>query len=278
MTVSVRATLTRRLRLFAVFAVGLLVAAPVRAQSVEVIPPSGRWVTDQGEFLAPAEETSLSRRLAQYADSTSTQIVIVTLQSLDGAAASDYAVELGRRWGVGQAGYNNGVVILVSREDRQMFIATGYGLEGAIPDAVASRIYRDILVPNFRQSRFYDGLSQAVDALILAATGEYVAPAKDGGPDIDLALIVVLVILVVFIVIALRDSQGGDDTTGFEPPSRRRRRHYGDPPIIILGGPGSGRRGGGMGGGGFGGFGGGGFGGFGGGGGSFGGGGAGGGW
>lgn len=250
--------------------------AGVLGQSAQVIPPTGQWVTDRGEFLSPVEERSLSLRLASYADTTSTQIVIVTLPSLDGAAASDYAVELGRVWGVGQAGYDNGVVILVSREDRQMFIATGYGLEGAIPDAVASRVYRNILIPNFRQGRYFDGLSQAVDALILAAAGEYEATARDrdsGGMNI--ALVFVMLILVVFVVIALRDA-GRDDGDGFQPRDRRTR--HGGPPIIIWGGPGTGRRGGGFGGGGFGGLGGGGFGGFGGGGGSFGGGGAGGGW
>ena len=256
---------------------GLSVPWHAVGQSLQVIPPSGKWVTDQGAFLSDAEERSLSMRLATYADTTSTQIIIVTLQTLNGVPVSEYAVALGRAWRVGQAGYNNGVVVLASRDDRQMFIATGYGLEGAIPDAVASRIYRNILVPNFRQGRFYDGLSQAVDALVLAAAGEFDAvPVDQDGRGLNVALVVVLLILIVFIIIALRDASRDNDGNGFEPP--RRRRRYSEPPVIIWGGHGSGRRGGGMSGGGFGGFGGGGFGGFGGGGGSFGGGGAGGGW
>ncbi len=260
---------------------GVLLAAVVAcvvpkaadAQRLSVIPPSGKWVTDSAGFLTTAEEEALSRKLSTYADTTSTQIVIVLLQSLEGAAASDYAVALGREWGVGQRGYDNGVVILASRDDRQMFIATGYGLEGAIPDAVASRIYRNILVPSFRRGDFYEGLSQAADALIEAARGEFKAAAEEpASQGIDLALLFVLLILVIFLISALRKGRHPDD--GFRPPPKRRR---GDPPIIIWGGPGpgSGWRGPG---GGSGGFGGGGFGGFGGGGGSFGGGGAGGGW
>jgi uncharacterized protein len=257
-------------------ALALVGPARVVGQAPRVIPPTGQWVTDLADMLSSAEERALSVRLATYADTTSTQIVIVTLPSLGGAAASDYAVELGRRWGVGQSGYDNGVVILISSDDRQMFIATGYGIEGAIPDAVASRIYRNILVPNFRQGRFFEGLSQAVDALILAAAGEFeAAPGKPESEGVNIALIAVFLILVVFIVIALRDARSGGGG-GFPPPGRR--RHYGEPPIIIWGGPGTGRRGGGWSSGGLGGFGGGGFGGFGGGGGSFGGGGAGGGW
>nr|7TBR_A Chain A, TPM_phosphatase domain-containing protein [Rhodothermus marinus SG0.5JP17-172] len=140
---------------------------------IEVIPPSGQWVTDLADLLTPAEERMLSRKLATYADTTSTQIVIVTLPTLNGVPAADYAVELGRRWGVGQKEYDNGVVILVAREEREVFIATGYGLEGAIPDALAGRIVRDIIVPRFRRGDFYGGLSAAVDAIIAAAQGEF---------------------------------------------------------------------------------------------------------
>ncbi len=253
--------------------IAALFSVGASAQQLKVIPPSGKWVTDNAGFLTPSEEEALSRKLSSYADTTSTQIVIVLLQSLDGAPAADYAVTLGREWGVGQRGFDNGVVILASRNDRQMFIATGYGLEGAIPDAVASRVYRNILVPNFRRGEFYAGLSEAVDALIQAARGEFKAVAeKPSSEGIDLALLLVLLILVVFLISAIRNARDHDD--GFRPPPRRRR---GGPPIIIWGGPGSwGAPRGGSGG--FGGLGGGGFGGFGGGGGSFGGGGAGGGW
>ncbi|GIV60988.1 MAG: hypothetical protein KatS3mg043_2077 [Rhodothermaceae bacterium] len=153
----------------------LALAAPAAAQHIEVLPPSGRWVTDNADLLSPAEERILSARLAGYADTTSTQIIIVTLPSLGGVPAADYAVELGRRWGVGQQGKDNGIVILVSRDDREVFIATGFGLEGAIPDAVAARIVRNIIIPHFRQGRFYDGLSAAVDALIQAAAGTFTA-------------------------------------------------------------------------------------------------------
>ncbi|RMF57520.1 MAG: TPM domain-containing protein [Bacteroidetes bacterium] len=253
----------------------MALAGPAAAQDLDVLPPSGRWVTDEADLLTPAEERLLTQKLAAYADTTSTQIVIVTLPSLDGVPAADYAVALGRRWGVGQQGQDNGVVILVSRDDRQVFIATGFGLEGAIPDAVAARIVRDILVPNFRQGRFYDGLSAAVDALIQAARGEFRAPPRSrptSGPGPDLALVFILLIIAFFVLSALnnRGGPGGG--------RRRYRRRSVDPPIIIWGGgwddafrSGGGGFGGGS-------FGGGGFGGFSGGGGSFGGGGAGGSW
>ncbi len=259
--------------------------ALAHGQQIEVLPPSGQWVTDTADLLSPTEERLLTQKLAGYADTTSTQIIIVTVPSLNGVPASDYAVELGRRWGVGQQGKDNGVVILVSRDDRKVFIATGFGLEGAIPDAVAARIVRNILIPNFRQGRYYDGLSAAVDALMQAARGEYTADRTPnasrgtGGPN--LALIFILLIILFFFLSALRNG-GGNDGDGWDEyddeddrKRRRRRRRRGHAPVIIWGGGFGGRHHGGFGGGGFGGFGGGGFSG---GGGSFGGGGAGGSW
>ncbi|SHK95674.1 TPM domain-containing protein [Rhodothermus profundi] len=257
---------------------GLLLGWGAFAQQIEVISPTGQWVTDLADLLTPAEEQMLSRKLATYADTTSTQIVIVTLPTLNGVPAADYAVALGRRWGVGQAEYDNGVVILVAREEREVFIATGYGLEGAIPDALAGRIVRDIIIPRFRQGDFYGGLSAAVDAIIAAAQGEFQPPERSGNErslwDIGVTLFVLLVLLL-FIMSASR---------GMEGPPRGRKRHRHPyrvyqrtsdfPPIIIWGGS-MGSGGGWSSGGG---WGGGDWGGFSGGGGSFGGGGAGGHW
>lgn len=250
------------------------------AQSVNVLPPSGRWVTDSAGMLSPAQQQALSERLRLYADSTSTQIIIVTLSTLDGVPAADYAVELGRRWGVGEGEHDNGAVILVSRDDRQVHIATGYGLEGAVPDALASRIVRNVIVPNFRQDRFYAGLSEASTIIMEAAAGEYTASPRElreGGRSLNLATLFVILVIAFFVVEAMSTNRHGGGGG-----KRRVRRRSGVPPIIIWGamnamaGRGRGR---GFGGGGFGGgFGGGGFGGFSGGGGSFGGGGAGGSW
>ena len=229
-------------------------------------------------MLSSDEERLLEAKLEAYNDTTSTQIVVVSLPDLDGADAGQYATELGEAWGVGQGGKDNGAVILVSRDDRQVFIATGYGLEGAIPDAIAGRIYRNIIVPNFREGRFYAGLNEATDALIAAARGEYEADAPrrgdrgDGG--INVATLFIFFIILFFVINALRKGGRGGGGKG---NGRRYRRGRGLPPVIIWGGGGG--FGGGSSGGGFGGFGGGGGGGFGGfGGGGFGGGGAGGGW
>ena len=235
-----------------------LAAPTAQAQRVDVIPPSGQWVTDRADLLSAVEEQTLTQRLRFYADTTSTQIVIVTLPDLGGQDIALYATELGQQWGVGQQDLDNGVVILVSRDDREVFIATGYGLEGAIPDAVASRIVREVVLPNFKQGRFYAGLAGAVEALIQAAAGEFTAvspwsphsPREDGVDSFGLLFVVF--IIVYFIVAGLRRRGGGGGGQSY--------RRRGGPPVIIWGGGGFGS-GGGFGGGGFGGFGGGGFGG-----------------
>ena len=125
---------------------------------------------DRAGLLAPAERQALNARLVAFDDSTSNQIVVVIVPTLGGADPSQFATELGQAWGVGQGAKDNGVVFLVSTEDREVFIATGFGLEGAIPDAVAGRIIRRIVVPSFRQGQFYAGISQAADALMAAAS------------------------------------------------------------------------------------------------------------
>lgn len=252
-------------RTFLVLLITLILVPQTFAQRFDIPSPTGRWVSDFGQMLSETERRSLEQKLSAYADSTSNQVIIVTVPNVGGSAISEYAVELGRQWRVGQQEYDNGLVILVSRDDRNVFIATGYGLEGAVPDALAGRIIRSVIVPNFRQGQYYAGLSEAVNIIIAAAAGEYEAlPDQDSDPGVDLVALFVMLIIIFFVINAIKSGGGGG--------GRYRRSRHGGPPIIIWGGGGFGGGGGGFSGGGFGG------GGFSGGGGSFGGGGAGGSW
>lgn len=236
-------------------------------------------VVDFAGVLSDAEAQSLRTKLEAFDRETSTQLLIVTMPTLDGADPAQFATELGQQWGVGQAGKDNGAVVLVSIGDRQVFIATGYGLEGAITDAEASRIVRNVIVPNFRQGNFYAGLSGAADALMEASRGEFAPePARTGGAPsgTDWVVVVLVVIILLFVIGGLLSNHkggGGSNRRDDDHFGQRRRSRRSDGFPIIIGGGGWGRSSGGFGGGG---FGGGGFGGFGGGG--FGGGGAGGGW
>ena len=245
------------------------------AQNIQTIAPSGKWVTDAGNFLSASERSILERKLSGYADSTSSQIILVTVPDLGGYDPQEYALTLGREWKVGQAGKDNGVVILISREERAIRIEIGYGLEGVIPDVFASRVVRDVITPAFKAGEFFQGLNSAVDIMMAAASGEFQAEemARETGRGINPAVLYLIFIFVFMIISAMRNKGGGKGGN---------RTHHNNIPMILWGSALGGRGGGGFGGGGFGGggFGGGGFGGggFGGGGGGFGGGGAGGSW
>ncbi len=242
----------------------------------DVFPPRPappRLVNDlTGTFLTPQEAAQLETKLEQFARETSTQIAIAIVPDLHGYAPGDYATRLAEKWGVGQKGKDNGILILVkpktATEKGEVFIATGYGLEGAVPDAVAKRIIMNEILPEFRRGNYYAGLDKAVTRLMELTRGEYTAEeylqkseGKEGGSVLALLIMFFLFFLFIF---------GGS----------RRRRHTtfgGSVPLwtlFFLGGAGRGgdfddfSSGSGTFGGGFGGFGGG----------SFGGGGAGGSW
>ncbi|WP_164891047.1 TPM domain-containing protein [Botryobacter ruber] len=228
-------------------------------------PSPPRLVNDMADMLSVSEEAALEQKLVNYYDTTSTQLAVVTLTSIGGYDINDYAARLGERWGIGEKEEDNGLLILVAKNERKVAISTGYGMEHIVPDAIAKRITERTLSPNFRQGQYYKGLDEATSLIISMASGEYQAPPEqqrraqeDDGPP--LFLIILIVMLVVFIL-ARRGGGGG------RGGGRRGARTLGGP-IFIPGGFGTFRTGGGV----FGGGGGGGFGGFGGG--SFGGGGA----
>lgn len=224
-------------------------------------PTPPRLVNDMADMLTQQEETALEQKLVNYNDTTSTQIAIVTITSIGGYDANQYAAELGERWGVGSEKFDNGIVILVAKEERKVAIQTGYGMEHIIPDAIAKRITEYTLKPNFQQGEFYKGLDDATSFIISVASGEYQADPGatsdgEGGPSIMYIIIIALVLLFIFSRFGGGGGRGG---------GRRYSRTLGGP-IFIPGGFGTFRTGGGVfggggGGGGFGGFGGGSFGG-----------------
>ncbi|TYZ13460.1 TPM domain-containing protein [Hymenobacter lutimineralis] len=256
--------LTRVARWLPLVALWLLASAAL-AQNLPPRPSPPRLVNDLAGLLSPDEEAQLEQKLIAYDDSTSSQIAVVTVPSLDGYEVADYAQRLGESWGVGRKGKNNGLLILVSNAEHKVTIQTGYGLEGAIPDALAKRVISNVLVPNFRAGQYYKGLDEATTRLIALASGEYKAEPRATGDFEDSSgsgwtFWIVLAVLILFLIFRMRGGGGGGGGFG----SRRRGFGGGFIPPIILGGGGfggGGFGGGGGGGGGFGGFGGGSFGG-----------------
>lgn len=141
-------------------------------------PQPPRLVNDLADILKPHEERQLEQRLIAYNDSTSTQITVVSVESLGGEEASFFAFELGEKWGVGQKEEDNGIVILIAPNERKTFIATGYGTEATVPDAYAKRIVEDLMIPQFKTGNYFKGIVQGVERLAAYLRGEFSATSK----------------------------------------------------------------------------------------------------
>ncbi len=228
-------------------------------------PNPPRLVNDYARLLSDAQRSDLERQLVAYDDSTSSQIVVVTVRELGDYEIAEFSYGLGEKWGVGQQGRDNGIVITISDRDRQVFIATGWGIEGYITDVQARRIIDRYMIPHFRNGDYYTGLKEGTRVISEILAGNFDAIERSSSEEgFPIGSIIMLIIIIVIIVVAFGGGSGGGG-------GQINRRGWHGP--IIIGGGGFGGSGGGFGGGG---FGGGGFGGFGGGG--FGGGGAGGSW
>lgn len=132
-------------------------------------------VVDEAGILSPQVEAELSAQLAAHEQSTSNQVVVVTLKSLQGYDTADYANRLFRLWGLGQKDRNNGVLLIVAPTERKLRIEVGYGLEGALTDAESFSIIEREIKPPFRQGNYEQGIRAGVAAIIAAIDGEYQA-------------------------------------------------------------------------------------------------------
>lgn len=134
-------------------------------------------VYDESDIFSASEERALNQRLVQISNNTSNQIVVVVVNDLCGMDKAMYATDLGQAWGVGRKGQDNGIVILIKptggKGQRKTFIATGYGLEGVIPDATAKLVVENEMIPNFKQGQFYRGVDAALDVLVPLAKQEF---------------------------------------------------------------------------------------------------------
>lgn len=250
-----------------------LLAFALVAQAAPDFPELTGRVVDNAELLDPATQSQLTDMLAAHEEATSEQVVVVTLPDLQGEAIEDYGYQLGRHWGIGQEGEDNGALLIVAVDERAVRIEVGYGLEGRLTDAQSSMIINQIITPAFREGDFAGGITRGAEAMVKVLGGDPMAEAAPqqqpdrqasrhiGGAGFWFFALFMIVMLIV------RSGGGGGGRGG-----KRRRRRGGLGGFLLGGALGSGMGGGFGGSGGFGG------GGFGGGGGGFGGGGASGGW
>jgi uncharacterized protein len=137
------------------------------------LPPLTGRVVDTAGLLSPEERANLTSRLEAIESETSVQIVVATIPSLEGEPIEDYSIRLAEAWKAGQKGLDNGVILLVARDERKVRIEVGYGLEAVIPDGLAGRIIRERIAPSFQPGKYYEGLLAAVSGIDLAARKEY---------------------------------------------------------------------------------------------------------
>lgn len=182
--------------LFGIFIVPSLVFAEI------ILPaaPSG-YVLDQANILSAETETALQMQVAALQEFNSSQIVVVTVDSLQGYPVEDYALEIGRVWGVGQKGSDNGVVLLVAPTEREMRIEVGYGLEGAITDGQSGQIISEIMAPNFQLGDYDTGVLNAVTALDKLARGETFTIPQTEGFSSDFFIVALFYILPIIWII-----------------------------------------------------------------------------
>jgi len=159
-------------------AIFLLILFPVwnRAQDQLPVPGTpGSWVNDYANIFSSSEVSRLDQKLNEFEYRNSTQIFVVTIDKNDGYPASMLAPMIGEAWGVGQTGKDNGIVVLVDMQDRDMYIATGYGNEEYVTDVLAGRIVDHEIIPNFKNGEYFEGIDAATNVLISLLEGQFTA-------------------------------------------------------------------------------------------------------
>lgn len=149
------------------------------------VPPNDGYVTDTVELLSAEERAKISQNLQDYQAATSNQIAVLIVRTVAEEPIADVAVQIGRKWGIGTKENDNGLLFLVAYEDRQIFLATGHGLEGALPDIVVKGIVEQEILPEFRNGDYAGGIQAGLSALQKHIGGEYTADRYEGGSSDD---------------------------------------------------------------------------------------------
>ena len=225
--------------------------------TIPKVPSFQTSVYDYADLLNPTEEKELENKLIRYSDSTTTQIVVITIDDLKGESIGILTPRWAHEWGIGQAKEDNGILILLSKNDREIWIAPGYGVEDRLTAGINGELIRNIIIPEFKAGSYYNGLDKGADAIFEVLKGKYKGSRKESKKDFPILPVIFFVIILILII--SKASKGGGNSGGGS-----RGLDLGD--IIILsslgrgnGGFGGGSFGGGSSGGFGGGFGGGGF-------------------
>ncbi|WP_396140188.1 TPM domain-containing protein [Flavobacterium sp.] len=189
---------------------------PTFAQyTIPEIPKLQTSVYDYANLLSTSEKKQLEEKLIRYSDSTTTQIVVVTIESLKGEDVSLLATKWGQTWGIGgSAKEDNGVIILLAKAERKIAINPGYGLEDRLTAGIGGEIIRNIIIPEFKAGSYYKGLDKGADALFDVFKGKYKGERKKNKKEADIPIIPILIILFVIIIIIAKNKNNGGNSGG----------------------------------------------------------------
>ncbi len=202
--------------IFVLLAAFAAMLSPAPASTPQLPPKPADYVLDQSGVFGPARKEALARKLEDFERATSNQIVVAVMPRVpDGFVLEDFTQRTAEAWGAGQKGRDNGIVLFVFPEAREMRIEVGYGLEGAVPDALANGIIRDEIVPSFRAGDMVGGIERGVDALIDATKGEYKGTGRAAAPEQGIPIPMIWFLLLVLVMIAIhRASKRGGTSYG----------------------------------------------------------------
>lgn len=175
-------------------------------------------VYDYINLLSPSEKNSLEQKLIKYSDTTSTQFVVATISSTQGENIDYLGTKWAHKWGIGQAKEDNGVFILLAKDDRKIAIKTGYGVEHLLTDAMSKRIIERDIIPYFKQNDYYGGLNRGSDAIFEVLTGEYQGTRQENTSEFPFGFFFLLFIIFIIILISISKNRhggnGGNYTDG----------------------------------------------------------------
>lgn len=176
-------------------------------------------VYDYAKLLNPSEKKQLEEKLVRYSDSTSTQMVVITVETLKNEDPMVLATNWAQKWGIGQAKEDNGVIILVGKNERKIAIMPGYGLEDRLTAGIGGEIIRNIIVPEFKAGSYYNGLDKGADALVDVFKGKYKGERKrDKSKGLPI-LPIIIVVIVLLVLLSRRKNNGGNSGNSGGGPS-----------------------------------------------------------
>lgn len=173
------------------------------------VPQLPNWANDFTNTLSQEQLGSLNYKLKTFQDSTSNQVVFLMISTLNDYPLEYYSMDVAEKNKIGTKEHDNGILFLVVKDDRKMRMEVGYGLEGVLPDALASSIIRNVVKPYFNNGQYYQGVDEGLSAIISAVKGEYVAQRKNPGEKGKSPIATILTIIFFIIIFFLRGGRRG---------------------------------------------------------------------